>query len=261
MKHPYTIFNQLSKLAAVALIASPAVSHAQCLTWVNPNSTGGWSDFVTEFNGAPCATGGVCPFNEITDFEVWADEAYAMTNIQAGGTYTFSACNGVGGSAWPLSFTIINPSGTPDAFGLDAGSTCALTWTASETGTYLIVVSEQGACGTSSNQDTDNGFPAITCVASAATACAVIGIDEIAALGPVLISPNPTTGLFTVTVNAEARRIEVLDLNGRLLQDVITTRTMGGVYHMDLSGLATGTYLVRTDLESVVNTQRITLMD
>ena len=261
MKHLYTIINNLPKLAIAALLAAPTMSNAQCLTWVNPTDSSGWSDFVTTFNGAPCATSGVCPVNEITAFQVWADEAYAMTNVQAGGTYTFSACNGAGGGAWPLSFTIINPSGTPDAFGLDAGSSCALTWTATETGTYLIVVSEQGACGTSSNQSTDNGFPSITCTASAATDCATIGIDETAAQGPVLNSPNPTTGLFTVTVSAEARRSEVLGLNGRLLQGVTTTRTLGGTYHMDLSGLAAGTYMVRTDLGTTVNTQRITLVD
>jgi len=148
-------------LAGTLVLANTGAS-AQCTTWLSP-TTGGWSDFNTEFGGAPCDDGTGCPFNEIDVFEVYADEAYAMNNIQAGGSYTFSACNGVGGTAWPLSFTIIAPSGAVDAFGLDAGSSCALTWTASETGSYLIVVSEEGACGTSTNAATENGFPAITC--------------------------------------------------------------------------------------------------
>jgi hypothetical protein len=114
------------------------------------------ADFNTEFGGAPCDDGTGCPFNEINGIEVWADEAYAMDNVAMGGTYTFSACNGVGGTAWPLYFTVVAPSGAVDAFGLDVGSICELTWTASEAGTYFIVVSEDGACGVSTNDGTDN---------------------------------------------------------------------------------------------------------
>ncbi len=260
MKQSYAIKSLLTGLVVVTLLAAPTISSAQCLNWVNPTDSSGWSDFVTTFDGAPCADNGTCPLNEITAFQVWADEAYAMTNVQAGGSYTFSACNGVGGTAWDLTFTIISPSGNVDAFGLDNGSTCQLTWTASQTGTYLIVVSEQGACGTSSNQSNDNGFPAITCAASAATNCATIGIPEVASDRPVLISPNPTTGAFTVTVSADARSIEVLDLNGRLMQGVATTRMPDGKYMMDLSGFAAGTYMVRTDLGNTLNTQRLTLV-
>lgn len=260
MKHSYTINNLLAAFAFAGLFLAPGLSSAQCLTWVNPSDSTGWSDFVSTFDGAPCADAGVCPLEEINGFQIWADEAYVMTNVQAGGSYTFSACNGVGGTAWPISFTIASQAGTVDAFGLDAGSVCQLTWTASESGVYFIIVSEQGACGTSSNQAVDNGFPAITCVASAATNCATIGIEEIAAQGPVLISPNPTTGAFNVTVRSDARSIEVLDLNGRRLESVVTTRTMGGTYSLDLSAFAAGTYMVRTDLGGTVNTQRITLI-
>ncbi|WP_417876237.1 T9SS type A sorting domain-containing protein [Winogradskyella sediminis] len=123
---------------------------------------GPYTNFNTSFGGAPCDAGSGSPTNELP-FAAWADEAYLMDNVVLGYTYTFSLCNGDGAGSWTPSFTIIAPSGAVDAIGLDDGSTCALTWTATEEGTYIIVISEEGvACGTSTNNATDNGFPAIT---------------------------------------------------------------------------------------------------
>ncbi|HOY28939.1 MAG TPA: hypothetical protein PLR96_08185, partial [Flavobacteriales bacterium] len=60
-------------LAGLLVLASTN-AQAQCTTWVNPSATGGWTDFNTTFGGAPCDDGSGCPFNEITDFEIFADE-------------------------------------------------------------------------------------------------------------------------------------------------------------------------------------------
>jgi len=130
-----------------------------CLQWQSPTPNTGWSDFNTEFGGAPCDPGSGCPVFEITAFEVWAGEAYAMDNIQAGGTYTFSMCNGPGAGSWVPDFTILSPGGTIDAFG--SGDGCSITWTASESGTYLIVINEAGNCG--GENQINNGYPSITC--------------------------------------------------------------------------------------------------
>ena len=136
-------------------------AYSQCTTF---SGGGPYTNFNTNFGGAPCDDGTGCPFNEISTFEAWADESYLMDNVVIGHTYTFSLCNGPGAGSWTPSFTIIAPSGAVDAFGLDAGSTCALTWTATEEGTYIIGISEGGIpCDTSSNRTTNNGFPAITC--------------------------------------------------------------------------------------------------
>lgn len=140
-------------------------SFSQCTDF---SSGGPWNDFNTEFGGAPCDDGSGCPLNEITAFQIWADESYLMNGVVAGHTYTFSACNGVGGTAWDISYTIIAPSGAIDAFGLDGGSICAITWTATESGVYEIGISEAGvACDSSTNTGTNNGFPAITCSGTA----------------------------------------------------------------------------------------------
>lgn len=134
--------------------------NAQCPV---EGTEGPYDNFNSNFGGAPCDDGSGSPFNEIDTFEAWADESYVLDNVVTGYTYTFSLCNGAGAGSWVPSFTIVAPSGAVDAFGLDAGSSCALTWTASEEGTYTIVISEEGAaCGASTNQAVDNGFPAIT---------------------------------------------------------------------------------------------------
>lgn len=132
-----------------------------CLNWVDPSPTTGYSNFNTVFGGAPCNDGTGCPFNQIVSFEVWQSEAYSMNNVVAGGSYTFSMCNGDGAFSWIPDFTILAPGGVVDAFGLGDGDGCSITWTASASGTYLIVINEAGNCGIAGL--VDNGFPAITC--------------------------------------------------------------------------------------------------
>ena len=55
----------------------------------------------------------------------------------------------------------MTPTGAVDAFGLDEGETCTLTWTATEDGTYLIIINEAGQCEGEPNVNTGNGFLAI----------------------------------------------------------------------------------------------------
>lgn len=260
-------YSNIASLASAALLSLLVVNtgQAQCTDWDNPNPTGGWSDFNSTYGGAPCDDGTGCPFNEITDFEIWASEAYAMNNVLMGGTYTFSACNGAGGpntggAAWPISFTIIAPSGNVDAFGLDAGSTCALTWTATENGTYLIAVTEEGECGTSTNTSTDNGYPAITCQDGPEVDCGLVGIAETTVDQRVRISPNPTNGLFTVVALGEVSTIDVFDLNGRQLEGIAVSQMSAGTYQLDLSGYQAGTYIVRTQVNGQFVSQRLTLV-
>ncbi|MEZ5001804.1 MAG: fibronectin type III domain-containing protein [Chitinophagales bacterium] len=151
--------------------ATLGTTEEPCEVWINPTPTTGWVDFNTIYGGAPCDDGGGCPFNEIDAFEVWASEAYNVENFIAGGEYTFSMCNGPGAGSWVPEFTIIAPSGAIDAFGPGDGDGCSISWTASESGTYLIVINEAGLCGTSTNTATDNGFPALTCNSGGLAAC------------------------------------------------------------------------------------------
>jgi hypothetical protein len=128
-----------------------------CVNWTDPTPTTGWTDL----GAAPCNNGGGCQVNEITAFQVWASEAYAIAAVQSGTSYTFSMCNGPGAGSWVPNFTIIKPDGAVEAFGAGAPTACQFSWTASQTGTYLIVINQAGNCGIPNT--VDNGFPAITC--------------------------------------------------------------------------------------------------
>ncbi len=160
------IYNLIASLILMTCLTTNT-ANAQCMDWLNPTPPGGWNDFNTAFGGAPCDDGTGCPFNEITAFQVYAAEAYAINNFMAGGEYAFSICNGVGGNNWVADFTIIAPSGAVDAFGAGDGDGCTITWTASESGTYLIVINEEGQCGGGTNTSTNNGYPALTCISGA----------------------------------------------------------------------------------------------
>ncbi len=169
-----------------------------CTVWLNPSPTGGWIDFNNTFGGAPCDDGTGCPFNEIQAFEVWASEAYSVDNFIAGGTYAFSMCNGAGAGSWVPEFTIIAPSGAIDAFGPGDGDGCTITWTASEDGTYLIVVNEAGQCGGGPNIDVDNGFPALTCLGGAVCPLVPCSAGELTSTVPqIACGPDATITVST----------------------------------------------------------------
>lgn len=140
-------------LITIALFIGALSANAQCEDWVSPTDSTGWGDFdLVPCNGES---------QEITAFEVWQSEAYAFEGCITGGTYTFSHCNGASGT-WVPEYTIIAPSGAIDAFGAGDGDGCSITWTASEDGTYLVVINEAGNCGVEGSDN--NGFPMIMTV-------------------------------------------------------------------------------------------------
>lgn len=164
-----------------------------CLDWLAPSPTGGWTDFNGEFGGAPCDDGDGCPFLEITAFEAWAAEAYTVDNFQEGGTYTFGICNGPGAGSWVPEFTIIAPSGNVDASG--PGDGCSITWTATESGTYLLVINEAGECGGGANTGIDNGYPSLTCEGGPEVACEEVAcsVGELVTTGEVVVCGSEDT--------------------------------------------------------------------
>lgn len=123
-----------------------------------------FNNLNTAFGGAPCDDGTGCAFLEFTGFEVFASESYFVDGFVEGGEYAFSICNGPSAGSWIPDFTIIAPSGAVDAFGPGDGDGCTISWVASETGTYVIGINEEGSCGGGQNLGTDNGLPALTCL-------------------------------------------------------------------------------------------------
>lgn len=143
----------IKNLLFAGLISMISISvSAQCEDWVNPSPSSGWTDF----DPMPCNG----ESQEITAFEVYQSEAYMLEGALVGGNYTFSVCNGTGAGAWVPEFTIIAPSGAVDAFGAGDGDGCSITWTASEEGTYIVVINEAENCGVAGADN--GGFPMIT---------------------------------------------------------------------------------------------------
>ncbi|WP_235297786.1 T9SS type A sorting domain-containing protein [Portibacter marinus] len=143
-----------------------------CLQWQEPSGFSGYSNFNTSFGGAPLDFGGGCDTFTV-EIAVWAAEGYALDNVQVGGSYAFNICEGTGAGTWIPEFTIISPNGNIDAFGHGDGDGCSISWTASESGTYIIVINEAGQCGGGENTQTDNGFPSITCTGGVFVECSV----------------------------------------------------------------------------------------
>lgn len=185
-----TISTLLLTVAAVLLSVSV---HAQCLTgaavWTNLNTAG----------GAPCNDGSSCAVTD-PDFTssgigVWGGDAYPIDNVQAGADYVFDMCSGFGAGAWVPTITIVTPSGAVDGFNDGSGAfqdNCSLSWTATESGTYVIIIHRVGdACGTAFQ--TYNGNPTVACGVNPATcspppACSVGQLDVSAS--PVDLCPG-----------------------------------------------------------------------
>lgn len=177
-------------------------SMAQCEMWIPPLGGVSYGNFNEDFGGAPCDDGTGCVFNEITGFQVYAAEAYRADNFVQGGEYVFSICNGPDAGSWVPEFTVIAPSGAVDAFGGGDGDSCTITWIATESGTYTIVINEEGECGGGDNIAANNGYPAMTCLGGAGEC---IPIDSICNTGVMT-----TLGEFVVCGSEDSVNIEVL---------------------------------------------------
>jgi len=125
---------------------------AQCSTWVDPSPTNAWTDFGT----VPCTGDSL----EITAFEVYKSEVYALAGVVEGGAYSFGMCNGPKAYSWVPDDTVIAPSGAINNF--RPGVICGIIWTASESGTYLLVINEEGNCGVAGA--IGNGYPKLITV-------------------------------------------------------------------------------------------------
>ncbi len=190
--------------AAFMLLAAQASQiYAQCTDWT-ANNGNVWGDLNTAFGGAPCDDGSGCQFLEVNAFQIFASEAYVLDGFVTGGEYAFSACNGAGAGSWVIDFTIVAPSGAIDAFGAGDGDGCTISWTATEDGTYTIIINEENNCGGGANTGTANGFPAMTCLSG--TAC-----PEPIDIGPCNAGVLLTTGMFDLCLDSDTIDFEVMN--------------------------------------------------
>jgi hypothetical protein len=103
---------------------------------------------------------------DLAAFEVWRADHYTLFNVQENGTYTVDVCTGQdglpAGNLWPVQFTILSPTQGVVEFGTNANSNCELTFTAPESGDYLVFVHEEGLCSADIVLEEDNGIPRVT---------------------------------------------------------------------------------------------------
>lgn len=222
----------------VTLYGVSEFSGDYCLAYAG----GPYNDFNTMFGGAPTTEGTT---NEITDFEVYASEAYGIDGFVQGNEYTFSACNGPGAGSWALDFTILAPNGDVVAYGVDADSSCSITWTAPEDGTYIVIINEAENCGVANS--INNGYPAITNNGLASVN------DHFASNFSVY--PNPATNVINVANSADViNNVTITDLNGRTVKQV----TAGvNEAQINISDLAQGVYILNATSNGKSFTQKI----
>lgn len=245
-----SICGQTSTSITVNFLASndPACDGGDCLTWVNPSPDGGWTNF-SDLGGAPTVADG-CPFVEISNIEVWQSEAYEIENIVAGTSYTFSHCNGAGAGSWVPEYVIVAPSGAVDANGLGDGDGCSITWTATESGTYLVGINNAAECGVAA--DVDNGYPAITCNEVST------GVEDIEETAFTLF-PNPNNGSFYINYGGEAGyvSVEILELSGKVILSEGFNVQRGEQIPVDLANQSAGMYFVRLTVDNTVNIEKV----
>lgn len=197
-------------------IACPAQPGDPCLV-----SADTWSDLGV----APCVDGACTPADAgYTTFGVYGSETYTLENVQAGYDYVFDMCSGFGAGAWIPEIAIVAPDGTTvEAFNgepatgstLTHGDQCSVEWTATQSGTYLIIINELGtAAGDAPNQvdcatsyAVDNGNPTVLCGVNPAP-CPVCEVGTLTSplvqdICPgesfdVALSGNSTPGTYTL---------------------------------------------------------------
>jgi len=78
-------------------------------------------------------------------------------------------------------------------------------------------------------------------------------VEDIEGLLNFGLSPNPTSGITRMELGfeeAQSVRVNVVGMDGKILQTVVNERTVGGVYNLDVSGFNTGVYLVHITTDS-----------
>ena len=165
-----------------------------------------------------CPTGGTTAQTTVQD----------ATNDNADGAISITD-NGVGIA--PFTYAWSNGETTADLTNVTAG-------------VYDLVITDHAGC----TQETTVTVGSLTGVAD---------LDGVMAFS---VSPNPARELTTVSVRFDAARnvqVGLYDLLGRQLQNNVFGNTATVNQTFDLSGLATGTYLVKVQSDAQVRTERI----
>lgn len=100
-------------------------------------------------------------------------------------------------------------------------------------------------------------------VSAGGNCCAnpMLGTNEIAAEPAFTISPNPSNGIFTVTMDrAQAAQLEIVNVLGEIVRTVTIPAGTSSTF-FSLEGEAAGIYLLRMKSSSGIRTERIVLSE
>lgn len=180
-----------------------------------------------------------------------------ITPTLSAGTYTYyaGASNTCSNSAsrTPITFTVKalpNVSVVPSSSFVCLGQTATLTasgastysWNTTSTNTTIIVSPSSNTSYTVTGV-ANNGCKNSASVNMVVSACT--GIDQAANNGneTILIYPNPSNGRLSIdTYNDETKRIELMDVNGKLIYSATSSES---VINLELVDLQKGLYFVR----------------
>jgi uncharacterized repeat protein (TIGR01451 family) len=97
----------------------------------------------------------------------------------------------------------------------------------------------------------DYNFPVITNqTTTTVSLLASQGFDA----AQVSMTPNPTQNILNISANCNLQKIELLDIQGRLLESYLTNQRATSIH---LSGKANGMYLVKVTSDKGISTQKI----
>ncbi len=188
-------------------------------------AAGNYTVTVTDNNGNNgCTKTNTTTVGSLVDC---VQSSLAISSVTNNGDGT-ATVNATGGST-PYSYHWSNGQTTKKATGLTAG-------------TYTVTVTDSIGC-------TKQGSVIITVSSS----------HEIAALKSLDISPNPTSGIFTVDLvltRTEAVRIDLFDVTGKLLETTEAT-TAGNRFSFDTKESPNGFYLLKLSVGDASLTRRL----
>ncbi len=174
------------------------------------------ADTYNDLGAAPCFNGTSCLVADAgfsAAVGIYGSEGYTLTDVQAGFDYVFDMCTGTGAGAWIPEITILAPDGTTidanNVASATSGQThatqCTIAWTATQSGTYTILINEMGtAAGNAPAQAScetllavNNGNPTVECGVNAVQCGACIeGVLDVSA-SPATVCPGAPVAFAT----------------------------------------------------------------
>jgi PKD repeat protein len=149
----------------------------------------------------------------------------------------------IGGESTTLSASGGTTYSWSPATGLDDPTSASPIATPSETTTYMVTVTDDNGC-------TSTGEVTVTIEGQ-------LGIAEVEQ-GELLLQPNPSTGLITITIPTEMESgiITIYTVEGKL---IVTKNMTGPSTQLDLSRFARGTYYIRFENDQVSTQEKLIL--